>query len=550
MLRLLGLSYGKSLLFTLIIQGTLLRAEKETLYSKYDNVHMVTGTTLQGSLTDPALGKLVQFMNIFCGHCRRFAPAFKKMAIGLQKWNRVLRIYAVDCAEEVNVRLCRDFAIKSTPTLRYYPSKFLKSQMDLGTDIGTTDPEKIVKLLTGYLAKNDYSGTKQLKPIFEPIQSTENVSTIFDRFGHNLPYILLVLQPQNSWIGIQTVLDLLPYPDVGVRILNDAQLFTNFGLQPSDQKIALLDETGKVEPLTPGNESSSAYVASVEEFLGQKGHTRVPRLPTTISPKEILPMGLDAVILKSMIVSPPTVYQADLEQAIDQLIHIEIPKTPLIKGESLMVLRLLIKLFQRFNPLNKDGRQLMDRLLNHLFLVNEITGDEFLTAVNNIEKSPGRIFRGKRYVGCIGSKPFTRGITCSFWILFHYLTVMSAKSPDAFPPGTVIKSLYGFAKYFFGCTDCSQHFQKMARRRKIRSVKKHDEEILWLWEAHNEVNKRLSGDPTEDPMFLKVEFPLKKHCSACYKSNRWNSAQVLKYLKRIYNLKSVSFYGLPTFNRS
>jgi len=183
-------------------------------------------------------------------------------------------------------------------------------------------------------------------------------------------------------------------------------------------------------------------------------------------------------------------------------------------------------------------------------LVNEITGDEFLTVVNNIEKSPGRIFRGKRYVGCIGSKPFTRGITCSFWILFHYLTVMSAKSPDAFPPGTVIKSLYGFAKYFFGCTDCSQHFQKMARRRKIRSVKKHDKEILWLWEAHNEVNKRLSGDPTEDPMFLKVQFPLKKHCSACYKSNRWNSAQVLKFLKRIYNLKSVSFYGLPTFNRS
>ncbi|XP_043948223.2 sulfhydryl oxidase 1-like [Drosophila biarmipes] len=555
MLRVLGLSHCKSLLLTLIIQGILLikiqgGVEKETLYSKYDNVQMVTGTSFQGDLTDPALGKLVQFMNIFCGHCRRFAPTFKKMARGLQKWNRVLRIYSVDCAESVNVKLCRDFAIKSTPTLRYYPSKFLKSKMGLGTNIDTTDPEQIIKILTGYLAKNDYSGTRELKPIFEPVQLTDKVSTILERFGHNLPYILLVLQPQNSRVGIQTILDLLPYPDVGVRILNDAQLFENFGLQPADQKIALLDGTGKVEPLTPANESSAAYVASVKEFLEEKGHTSIPELPTTIAPRVVLPMGLDAVILKTVLDSPPTVYQADLEQAIDQLLHVEIPKTPIIKGENLLALRHLVKVFQRFNPLNKEGRNLINRLLRHLFSINELTGEEFLTAINKIEANPRKIFRGRRYVGCIGSMPFTRGITCSFWTLFHYLTVMSAENPKVLRPGGVIKGLYGFAKFFFGCTDCSQHFQKMAKRRKIRKVKSHDEEVLWLWAAHNEVNQRLSGDPTEDPMFLKVQYPLKKHCPACHTSNGWNTAEVLKYLKRIYNLKNVSFYGLPFFNRS
>ncbi|KAH8346577.1 hypothetical protein KR084_005325, partial [Drosophila pseudotakahashii] len=542
MVPLFGLSCSKSLLLALIIQGILLaRVEGfESLYSSLDNVHMITGNTLQGSLTDPALGKLVQFMNIFCGHCRRFAPTFKKMSLELQKWKRVLEIYTVDCAQEVNVKICRDFDIKSTPTLRFYASNFLRSRSGLGTDINTNDPKKIVHILTSFLANNDYSGTEELKPIFEPIESGENVTSIFDRFGHDLPYILLVLQPKNSQIGVNTLLDLLPYPDVAVRILNDAQLFTNFGLQADGQKIALLDREGKVQSLTPAHESSSDYVASVAEFLKKKGHTSVPRLPTTVAPLEVLPMGLDAVIMQNVLISPPTVYQADLEQALDQLLHIEIPKSPLISGDKFRALLHLIRLFRRFSPLNTEGGKLLNHLVNHLLTVRHITGEQFAVAVDNIEKLVGKVFKGKRYVGCIGSKPFTRSITCSFWTLFHYLTVMSAKNPGSFWPGSVLRGLLGFAKYFFGCTDCSQHFQKMAKRRKIESVKSHNQEILWLWEAHNEVNKRLSGDPTEDPKFLKVQFPLRKHCAACYKSKRWNLAAVLKYLKRIYDLKNVS----------
>ncbi|XP_016991032.1 sulfhydryl oxidase 1-like [Drosophila rhopaloa] len=484
-------------------------------------------------------------MNIFCGHCRRFVPIYKKMAVGLQKWNRVLRIYAVDCAQEENVNICRDFEITWTPSLRFYPSNFRQSRDGLGTDIPTVEPKEIVEHLIRLLAKNDYTGTKERNPIFEPLQRHENAKNIFDRFDNELQHILLVFQPTYSQIGIETLLDLLPYPDVAVRILTDAHLFTHFGLKAFDQNIALIDRNGKIHSIIPSGQSSSAYVESVANFLEQKGHTSFPKLPTTEAPKEILPMGMDAVILDHVLSSPPKVYQADLEQAIDQILHIEIPKSKFINGYKFKALRHIVRVFRRFSPLNRDGRRLLNSLVKHLKAINGMTGEQFANKLSELEKRVGKIFKGRRYVGCLGSKPFMRGIPCSFWTLFHYLTVMSAQRPTVYKPSVVLLALYGFAKYFFGCTECAQHFQKMAKRRKIGYVQSHDEEILWLWEGHNEVNKRLAGDATEDPKFPKVQFPLRKHCPSCYNSNEWNRAEVLKYLKGLYNIKNVSYYGLP-----
>ncbi|XP_052857331.1 sulfhydryl oxidase 2-like [Drosophila gunungcola] len=544
MIRLFGLSF-----FLIVIArgGLSIRfRDGESLYSPdVDNVYMMNGRTFYNSLKEPALGKLVQFMNIFCGDCRRFVPVYKKLGVDLQKWNRVLRIYAVDCAQEVNVKVCRDFEIVRTPSIRFYPSNFVSTGSSLGTNINTSDPEKIVEQLIDHLAKNDYTGTKDRKPIFQHIQKNENAKSIFDRFDKELPYILLVLQPQNSKIGIKTVLDLLPYPDVAVRILDDTQLFSQFGLEPAAQKIALLDRSGKVHPLTPGGENSSAYVESVVQFLEPKGHTSVPKLPTTEAPKELLPNGIDGFILDQVLNTPPKLYQADLEQALDQILHIEIPKTKLINGYKFTALRHLIRVFNRFSPLNKEGKRLLKSLVKHLTSISEITGEQFADKLKEIEKGLGKIFKGKRYVGCLGSKTFTRGIPCSFWTLFHYLTVMSALKPKIYKPKCVLLALFGFAKFFFGCSECAMHFQAMAKRRKIGQVKSHDEEILWLWAAHNEVNKRLAGDPTEDPKFPKKQFPQCKHCRACRCCKKWKRPEVLKYLKGLYNYKNVSFFGLP-----
>ncbi|XP_017073402.2 sulfhydryl oxidase 1-like [Drosophila eugracilis] len=401
--------------------------------------------------------------------------------------------------------------------MRYFPSNFIKSTSDIGKEVGAESlhPNNVVRELAGLLAKNDYSGTNELKPIFQHLQSNETKESIFNRYAGKVFYILLVLEPPESQIGIEIVLDLLPYPDVAVRILKNEDLFTNLGVKPSGEKIALLDRSGKEQSLTISGQNSSDYVDSVSQFLVQT--------------------------------SPPTIYQADLELAIYQITHIEIPKVSLLTGYKLKALRHNMRLLNKYGPLRKNGKHLMKSLVKYVKSNDEITGEQFFNKVNETQEGPWKSFSGTRFIGCVGSKDFARRITCSFWVLFHHLTVRAAEI-RTYPPSSVIIGLYGFVKYFFSCSVCTKHFQKMAKRRRIASVRTHDQEILWLWEAHNEVNQLLSGDATEDPKFPKVQFPQRKHCPSCYRSrtNRWNKAEVLRYLKRIYSTKNLSFNGIST----
>ena len=41
--------------------------------------------------------------------------------------------------------------------------------------------------------------------------------------------------------------------------------------------------------------------------------------------------------------------------------------------------------------------------------------------------------------------------------------------------------------------------------------------VLWLWEAHNLVNKRLTGSISSDPVYPKTMFPSYQVCPYCYK---------------------------------
>lgn len=134
--------------------------------------------------------------------------------------------------------------------------------------------------------------------------------------------------------------------------------------------------------------------------------------------------------------------------------------------------------------------------------------------------------------------------------MFHYLTVnvaeVNLKNRSA-NPRLALEAMHGYIKHFFGCADCSEHFQEMAIRRKIHEVASLEDAVLWLWQAHNEVNKRLSGDLTEDPKFPKIEFPNKHNCQRCRNPDEsWDSGEVLKYLKRMYTSVNIHYMGADT----
>ncbi|XP_030559117.1 sulfhydryl oxidase 1 [Drosophila novamexicana] len=536
----------------LLLHSVVATVTEPSLYSAEDNVKILNNDTLELQLYSPHSCKLVQFINYFCGDCRRFAGTYKQLAWKLYGWQRVLSIYVVDCAQERNVKICRDFDIRKTPTLRLYPPAFQRTEQKLGFQLDTLVPDDILVQLAEFVGKVKYTAFDQ--PNFEPLTAEDTKKTLLNHCTTTgIKYIVLVHQPEGSTLGRDTILGLLTWPIVAVRILSDRRLFDNFGLSSTSDSLIIMDCLGKSFSLQPQNDSSTAYVTSVQKYLQSKAYTALLPHSTTTAPNvtSYLVDEEQAAILATVLQGAPKIYRADLEQAIDKLLHIELPKVRVFAGESLFALRQLLNVMHRFSPLNRSGNILLARLYEFVngFGGDELSGFAFQAQVQLLESMLPKVFKAKRYVGCIASGPFLRGFTCSLWTLFHYLTVQTARSP-VLPAGFVLGTIHGFVRQFFGCKDCVQHFLGMAERRRIFSVASRDEEILWLWEAHNEVNQRLAGDSTEDPKFPKIQFPSRTICDKCQmltpQNTTWRRPEVLEFLTRLYAVKNLSNYGLPT----
>ena len=64
--------------------------------------------------------QLIQFYNSWCGHCIAFAPTFKKLAHQSRQWKQLMSISVVDCAQDINTKLCRNMDINVYPTIKLF----------------------------------------------------------------------------------------------------------------------------------------------------------------------------------------------------------------------------------------------------------------------------------------------------------------------------------------------------------------------------------------------------------------------------------------------
>lgn len=158
------------------------------------------------------------------------------------------------------------------------------------------------------------------------------------------------------------------------------------------------------------------------------------------------------------------------------------------------------------------------------------------------------------WVSCAGSEPKYRGYPCGLWMLLHTVTV------HCFPlvhynNKKVIRPQYrawsidsvgalrmarDYVVNFFTCEHCRQHFSQMSMDLEA-NVTDDVSAILWLWSAHNTVNKRLANDISTDPTHPKVQFPDQQLCKECsiLSDNHtitWNYTAVLFYLFDFYGM--------------
>ena len=90
----------------------------------------------------------------------------------------------------------------------------------------------------------------------------------------------------------------------------------------------------------------------------------------------------------------------------------------------------------------------------------------------------------------------------------------------------MFRRLGQFIKYFFTCTICQEHFLGMMASVNSTTVTTQGTFIIWLFEAHNEVNERLREEELDAGTFNmkrpKGLFPSPELCKNCLDEREGN----------------------------
>lgn len=511
---------------------------EQGLYSKYDNVIILGQRNFYKKVYGQPHAWIIQFYNSFCGHCKAFSPNYKTLASDVVQWKKLIRLAVVDCSVEENNDICREFEVMAYPSLRYIHEDYKKGNANVGDRLFVTETANKLKSQIIYKMQNEQSMGRFQQAHSLNIASYASYTAALSDIPNNVVYTFLIFENQNSTVGSELILDTNDYTNIRIkRVFENSELAEIADIKHFPGLVAVRS-TLEPTPLTPKNPTKENLLYAVNTFLKSKKY---------VFP--IIDIGIDFETNNKHItenkhrINTDVVYYSDLEKTLKMSLHTEIVKYKVLKDDVLQALLDYLDMLITSFPFKANGKSYMLNLRNTIAMKQEWNGGDLYDLVKDTENSFAPVYSSDlNYVACKGSQTKYRGYTCGLWILFHTLTVNAALSPGSEGP-KALKAIHGYVKYFFGCTDCSNHFQEMAARNKIFEVKENDKAVLWLWVAHNEVNLRLAGDVTEDPEFPKIQFPTLERCPNCRLiRGAWNLSAVYRYLQSIYGKDYIQDY--------
>lgn len=145
--------------------------DKPILYTgKEPGLTLVDNKSLQSTIHNRSQLIMFEFYNSWCGHCVRFAPIWKQLASDVRRWNSTVLLTALDCAEDSNSEICRDYEVMMYPSIRFfYP--FVNNTNEHGTQLEELKPDAvylkglIMKSLIDYQANHSTPTWPNLQPI-------------------------------------------------------------------------------------------------------------------------------------------------------------------------------------------------------------------------------------------------------------------------------------------------------------------------------------------------------------------------------------------------
>ncbi|XP_034727918.1 sulfhydryl oxidase 2 [Etheostoma cragini] len=531
-----------------LVPGSLGTAAR--LYTEEDPLVILSSISLKPSVINSSSAWLVQFFSSWCGHCIQYSSTWKALAQDVKDWQQAVNVAVLDCAQEENFDICKEFGIKFYPTFKYFRAH--SPETERGTPYRSADREiqSVRQLMVNILQNHTKLDRPDHCPPLEPYSSVELLPLVGQRSDH---YTALIIEEPDSFIGREVILDLLQYSGVEVKRalssdlpLLDALKITTF---PS---VYLLHPNGTHTHLHVQKRLRFFFSSLLRTLPGVQRKLKLGSSSSTsesqmgaLSDKHSTEPWRDFDRSK--------VYAADLESALHYLLRVELATHNTLEGEELKIFKDFVTLVAKLYPGGGSVVKLMETLSDWLLSLPlpQIPYQAVLDLVDNKMKISG-VFLGAelRWVGCQGSRAGLRGYPCSLWTLFHVLTVQHDATPTALEntglegeAAPVLQVMRRYIRTFFGCEDCGRHFEQAATV-SMKQVQNREDQILWLWNQHNMVNYRLAGSLSDDPLFPKAPWPSPSLCSSCHEEKNgvhvWNHSSVLFFLRQHYGASNIS----------
>nr|CAD7404631.1 unnamed protein product [Timema poppensis] len=520
------------------------------LYNSDEKITVLNASNFKSSVYGTKNAWLVEFYNSWCGFCHRFAPIWRTLATDISAWQDVVTIGAVDCANDDNNPLCREYEIMYYPMLKFFPSDsklgFLGNEMEKGKTV-----DSIRTAIVELLRKEQTAGRGASWPNLTPYRSND-VKNLWKNVPTNVQFIFLIFEDTDSLTGMEVILDLQVIKSIQIRyVTNENEALVKLMGVSMFPSIVALESNTSVTPLKTSDSSRSSFRKVIKTFLKAR-NIDVPKEETVVDPGEwsnIKPPDLVAIMaaaeeekkaleIKAM---GDVVFQADLEKTVMYALQHEISVHKSISGNALKALQNYLSILCKYLPIRPHGVTFLKKLRDKVYEAIEIKGEMFSNYMKELENEVGTPFSissSQDWIGCKGSEGTFRGFPCGTWTTFHTLivnSVLQKGDEKQFDSLEVLEAMLGYITHFFGCQDCSKHFQSMASESMRSSVFEPNDGIMWLWKAHNKVNKRLAGDASEDPLHPKIQFPSKETCPSCRRHDgTWDEEEVLKHLVKVY----------------
>lgn len=518
-------------------------------YDPSDQVVMLDYKNLTSVIGNGTTAWFVEFYKSWCGDCQRFTPkwiSFVKSVIG---WSDVVKVAAIACSNDVNFPICQSYGIKTVPTVKYFSIGDLGLGINVtrgteeGTEVGAE--ESLRQRLIEKLQQDQQNGKGGDDwPDLAPYRNNDP-----EHWKTALPpsviYHFFLFENNTSYLGSEVILDLYKLKNLQIRRVTEdnVHLLRMYNITAFPSLIVLDREGSTLTRLELPEPTQEGTTKVIKTFMQSKGlllepveHTQENTSPSAQNNQPNTPRRPMKDVL----------YEADLQSTLGYTLNREISQTEFIEGEAMTAVKDYLQVLSKYFPLQEGNSEFLTALYDEVSQRSNMTGQEFGDLVKLYEQKFSPVFASHReWVGCRGSRLRWRGYPCGLWTLFHTLTARHAReykngNVESQSGGMILRAMYGYIKNFFSCEGCSKHFVGMAAERNLFDVQTADDAVLWLWEAHNEVNRRLSGDVTEDPEFPKIEYPSREHCRACRNSDgSWNRQGVVNYLKWKYGYSRI-----------